>query len=71
MASTAFDFSANLNNCTVVTQAPTNNNVDLNSNNKSTIIAQNCEFNHLSSSSTKATGKDIVAKFINKVSEKT
>ncbi len=58
MASTTFDFSANLNNCTVTSVAQATNNVDMNSNKT---IANNCEF-------ATQTNKDIVAKFNNKVS---
>lgn len=59
MASTTFEFSANINNCTVVPQVPSN--INMNSANLTT-AANKCEFNIAQAS------KDIVAKFNSMVS---
>jgi hypothetical protein len=68
MASTTFEFTANLNNCTVSSVAQAVGNVDMNSNNQTTLMANNCEFTLSSSSNA---NKDIVAKLNTKVSGKT
>ena len=70
MASTTFEFTANLNNCTTVAQASSTINMNsvtsaagIKANKTATI--SNCEFN---SSSTASYSKDIVAQINNKVS---